>query len=131
MPAGIKLVCLVGDGDAMAGRLGCDSIFARTNYLRHRNYAWMFSDAHGDPPLRAGHFLPTSDTSDALDYLGTWRLADALIACRRTGKQCDKAFRPHPGEVPMGRWSDGVPAHPMKVDIVPPPCPLASRARGC
>jgi hypothetical protein len=54
-------------------------------------------------PGQPGAFL------DALDWYGTWKLLDALIACAFEGEWCEYAFGNTPEVRFMGTWSDGVP----------------------
>jgi len=81
-----------------------------------RAYLTLVSDAHGSPALVADHLLPVTDDVDdpgarldALDWYGTWRLLDALMACAFAGEWCEYAFGNTPQQRFMGTWSDGVP----------------------
>jgi hypothetical protein len=50
---------------------------------------------------------------DALDWYGTWKLTDALMACAFAGDWCDYALGDTPEQRFMGAWSDGVPVQEL------------------
>lgn len=131
LPDDLRLLCLVGDEDRVAGRWGCDRVWQRTGKLpdSHRNYLWMYSDARGRPMLRATHFAPNQ--SGALSHHGFWRLADALRDCTLLGRHCEVALGGGPAQRSLGQWSDGVPVREIRVTHAPPACPAGSGARGC
>jgi hypothetical protein len=52
---------------------------------------------------------------DALDWYGTWKLTDALLACVFAGAWCEHAFGNTPEQRFMGTWSDGVPVTELQV----------------
>jgi dienelactone hydrolase len=131
IPPSTRLACWVGDEDDVVGRIGCDAIFARTAHVPGRRYIWQPSDRHGAPVLVADHFQPSELTTytDAYDYLGTWRVADAMIDCAWRGRSCEVGAGP---TLDLGAWSDGVPVHPARVTIdAVPACPAGSTASGC
>jgi surfactin synthase thioesterase subunit len=116
IPPRAMLSCLVGDEDDVVGRTGCDAIFERIAHLRARTYVTVRSDRLGAPPLIADHFQPSEGTVyiDALDYRGTWKLADGLRDCALLGSSC-ATVTPGPEMVDMGAWSDGTPVNPLEV----------------
>jgi hypothetical protein len=73
----------------------------------------LSSDDHGEPALLADHFVPLTNgldvSLDALDWYGTWKLTDALMACAFGGEWCEVALGNTPEQRYMGAWSDGVP----------------------
>jgi hypothetical protein len=95
IPASTEIDCLVGDHDTNVGRTGCDAVWDRTGNVANRDYIWMYSDSHGSPGLTADHFAPTTapnNTTNALDWYGTWKLTDGLRDCGLYGTNC--AVRP-------------------------------------
>ena len=54
-------------------------------------------------------------TLDALDWYGTWKLLDALMACSFDGTWCEYALGNTPEQRFMGVWSDGVPVIELNV----------------
>lgn len=56
---------------------------------------------------------------DALDYYGTWKLADALIDAAFYGKNRDTALGGGPAQTFMGTWSDGTPVKPLRSTKTP------------
>lgn len=131
IPASTRVACWVGDEDTVVGRVGCDAIFTRTGHVPGRRYLWQRSDRRGAPWLVADHFQPSELTpyTDALDYLGTWRTADAMIDCAWRGTSCGVGAGPLLGQ---GAWSDGASVTPALVSIdAVPACPAGSTAKGC
>lgn len=88
-----------------------------------RAFVTLPSDAHGSPPLDADHFTGFTNGAlyggigrvDALDWYGTWKLLDGLMACTFTGELCEYAFGNTPEQRYMGTWSDGVPVNEAMV----------------
>jgi len=80
---------------------------------RQRAHLVLRSDGHGQPVLVADGTAPLTDGAfghqDALDWRGTWRWLDALIACRLAGRWCDHVLEDPSAQLDVGRWSDGVP----------------------
>jgi pimeloyl-ACP methyl ester carboxylesterase len=128
IPANVKLDCVVGNADTNVGRTGCDKIWERTAQVKSRNYIWMFSDAHGSPPLEAIHVI---SPANALVWRGDWKLADALGSCGIYGTYCDYAQGGATNQTSLGNWSDGVAVTPLSVTTAPPACPKGSTAVGC
>jgi pimeloyl-ACP methyl ester carboxylesterase len=54
--------------------------------------------------------------TDALDYFGTWKLLDGLLDAAFHGVHREYALGNTPGQRFMGRWSDGVPVRPLRVE---------------
>jgi len=112
MPAETKLIVVVGDSDNLVGSECARAIWRDTKHVSDRAFVTIHSDAHGFPPLTANHLSPVSwnrAATDALDWLGFWRLFDAL---------CDDAFAGRAMQVDpaMGTWSDGTPVTPLQVE---------------
>ena len=60
-------------------------------------------------------------TLDALDWYGTWKLLDAMMACSFDGAWCEYAFGNTPEQRFMGVWSDSVPVLELTVTDDPGP----------
>lgn len=134
IPASTEIDCLVGDHDTNVGRTGCDAVWDRTGNVANRDYIWMYSDSHGSPGLTADHFAPTTapnNTTNALDWYGTWKLTDGLRDCGLYGTNCAYAQGNTSQQTFMGYWSDGVAVKPLMVTTTKPPCPAGSTAIGC
>lgn len=81
--------------------------------LENRDMVTVFTDNHVRPALLAVHLQALADYEtdrpDALDWYGTWKWLDALMACSFTGEWCEYALGNTPEQRYMGTWSDGVP----------------------
>jgi acetyl esterase/lipase len=111
IPAATQVLVVVGDESdeevAQAIWAGLSSV-----PLEQRDYIRFHSDAHGDPPLVADHAQPATGLGtavDALDWYGTWKGLDALMACAFAMEWCEYALGNTPEQRFMGVWSDGVP----------------------
>lgn len=128
IPATTRLVVVVGSDDNFVGETDAKRIWAELPQIPadRKDYVRLMSDFHGQPALFADHPMPaTSDWGplDALDWYGTWKLFDALVACAVAGQGCATSFGDTPAERFMGTWSDGVPVTEAQVvkDPGPPP----------
>jgi pimeloyl-ACP methyl ester carboxylesterase len=113
---------LVAADDKIVGDRLAHLIWAKldTITLAHRGYVTIASDSHGVPPLIANHELPATapfagfdGVLDVLDWYGTWKLFDALLACSFADQDCSVAFGGSAEQLFMGNWSDGVPVRPL------------------
>jgi acetyl esterase/lipase len=90
--------------------------------LDNRDVVTLVSDEHGSPGLLAVHIQALAgpsvyDSPNALDWYGTWKWLDALMACAFDGEWCEYALGNTPEQRFMGTWSDGVPvAEPLVTD---------------
>ena len=92
-----------------------------------KDWVEVRTDRHGAPPLVADHGMPATDvfgTLDSLDWYGTWKLFDALMACSFDGTWCSSALGDTPEQRFMGVWSDGVPV--TELDVTDDPSTLAT-----
>lgn len=64
---------------------------------------------------RLGGLAGRKGETDALDYYGFWKLADALIAAAFEGRDRDVALGGGAAQTAMGQWSDGTPVRPLEV----------------
>ena len=111
VPSTTRLLVLVAYDDYQAMAL---EIWGRLVHIpaSNRDFLVMYSDRHGAPPLVVDHGTPATDvfgTVNALDWYGTWKLLDALMACSFDGTWCEYALGNTPEQRFMGTWSDGVP----------------------
>jgi acetyl esterase/lipase len=110
VPATTRLLVVVAEDDDQAmGR----EIWAGLAQIPadRKDFVVVRTDSHGSPPLVADHPMPATDvfgTLDALDWYGTWKLLDALMACSFDGTWCKYALGNTPEQRFMGVWSDGV-----------------------
>lgn len=121
IPATVRALVITGEDDTIVGDVAAKLIWAGLARvpLDHRDFVTFRSDAHGDPPLIADHLMPqTSGTLselDVLDFLGLWKLLDALMTCSFQGDACDVALGGTDAQRSLGSWSDGVPVRPLLV----------------
>ena len=111
VPSSTLLLVLVADDDYQAMAL---EIWARLDQIpaSHKDFVVLHSDKHGAPPLIADHGTPATDvfgTLNALDWYGTWKFLDALMACSFDGTWCEYALDNTPEQRFLGTWSDGIP----------------------
>ncbi|MBE3576517.1 MAG: alpha/beta hydrolase fold domain-containing protein [Limnochordales bacterium] len=100
----------------------------------NKDFVIVQSDDHGRPALVADHFSPCAAgrgfspmleaalgdfETDALDYFGYWKLADALIGAVYYGKDREYALGNTEQQRFMGRWSDGTPVRPLIITDTP------------
>ena len=87
MPAATRVLVLTGTDDAI-GSDDAKLVWQRLTSVpsENKDFVTLVSDAHGQPPLVADHFVTlTSGFAlgyvDALDWYGPWKLFDALMNC--------------------------------------------------
>ncbi len=123
VPATTRLLVVVGDGEEQAWARQVWAALAQIPVDR-KDFVEVRTDGHGSPPLSAGHSMPVTGVFgmlDALDWYGTWKLLDALIACSFDGTWCEYALGNTPEQRFMGVWSDGVPVTELNVTDDPGP----------
>jgi len=127
IPASTHALVIVGEDDDIVGERAARRIWAdlTTVPLDRRDYVTLPSDHRGFPPLRATHLMPQTaglgGAEDALDWYGTWKLLDALIACAFADDWCATALGDTPEQRFMGLWSDGEPVTEAGVTDEPGP----------
>jgi poly(3-hydroxybutyrate) depolymerase len=112
IPTGIRLLVVVGDADGVVGDSCARLIWRDARHVRDRSFVTVQSDHHGVPPLRANHLSPVSWTpqaTDALDWLGYWKMLDGLMDAAFAGRE-------YVVDPSLGAWSDGTPVKPLKVE---------------
>lgn len=122
VPADIRLAVFSYDEDWVVGDGLGEHVFNTVPIPRsQRTMLRVRSDDRGFPPLVAQHRSPAASErdqegefgTDALDYFGTWKVADALQACAFDGTLCDVALGEGDAQRHMGFWADGTPVRGM------------------
>ena len=102
----------------------CNAIFPKLGHIPKRNKDLVLTsaDAHGTPPLRAPHGVCAAgkDGADAYDWNFCWKSWDALRSCATTGPGASTASATRAKHRSNGRWSDGVPIAPLKIQDAAP-----------
>lgn len=139
MPSDTKLLIVASEKDRVVGTEFAELVFQTAVHTPQRNYIQQFRDDYGNPALGAGHnqcySLDESFDSgkrnitakrarkkarlDAIDYLGYWKLLDALITCTQMGEDCSFAFGGTAEQKSLGYWSDGTPVKTLKITLPP------------
>ena len=136
IPADIKLLVMVSDGDKTVGDEFGIKVFETATNTPERNLLRQVEDNYGDPAITHGHNesysvyekfdngdhgfswqRAKSSSYDPVDYFGYWKLMDGLIDCVRTGTNCEYAFGGTPEQTYLGEWSDGTPIKPLQVSV--------------
>lgn len=126
IPPSTRVLVIVGEDDSIVGERAAKTIWAALHIPpSNRDYVTLMSDHRGLPPLRATHLLPQTaglgGYEDALDWYGTWKLLDALMACAFDRAWCDVALGDTSAQRHMGLWSDGEPVTEARVTDDPGP----------
>ncbi len=147
-PAETRLLLITGQRDRIVGETFAWKLFNEAVHTLWRNLLRHYKDPYGAPPVDAGHsqcyapdlafdsemrntttrYALRHGRIDAVDYFGYWKLADALLACARTGQWCEVAFGGTEAQRSLGYWSDGTPIRPFDV-FLPNPSPDTLHAR--
>lgn len=123
-PETLALV-VVGDDDTVVGSVAARRIWEGLGQIAadRRDLIFFRTDPHGDPELVADHLLPQTagrfGEPDAYDYLGVWKLFDALVTCAESGIDCDVGLGGGKAQTSLGSWSDGTPVTPLIVSDDP------------
>lgn len=133
IPASTKMLLMVSEGDIVVRDIFAKKVFETAVNTPNRNLLRQSADTYGDESITDNHLEvyeldPAFDNgihgysymraqSSRLDQVDLmyWRLFDALIACVRTGEQCDEAYGNTPAQRSMGTWSDGTPLKELEV----------------
>lgn len=136
IPADTKLVCMVSEGDRIVGDELALRVFETAVNTPQRTLLRQFADEYGEPAIDHGHnesyavdeafdsgvhgysYLKAKrSTLDPVDYLGYWRIFDALQACAFDGKWCNMALGGSHEQRHMGFWTDGTPIRELEVSL--------------
>lgn len=125
IPPDIFALIIVGEDDTAVGDVAARFMWEAMSSVPagRRDYVVIRSDAHGTPALVADHLFPLTGGPlariDALDWYGTWKLFDLLIACAFFEQRCEAAIGDTEAQRFMGRWSDGTPVRPAIITKEP------------
>jgi pimeloyl-ACP methyl ester carboxylesterase len=128
IPADVKLEChssaagvISEPGEANAS---CNAIFPKLQHIPDRNKDLVLTstDAHGTPGLSSGHgvCMAPQGQADAYDWNFCWKVWDGLRSCAYYGTDCRYALGNTRRHRSIGRWSDGVPIAPLKIQNAGP-----------
>lgn len=128
IPSSVKLTChssgegVISEPDRADG--SCNAIFPKLGHVPKRNKDLVLTrpDAHGTPALTAPHGVCAAPKglADAYDWNFCWKSWDALRSCAYRGTDCRYALGTTRQHRSNGRWSDGVPIAPLKIQGAAP-----------
>ena len=131
IPSNVKLQChssadgVISERDKASS--SCNAIFPKLQHIPERNKDIVLTktDAHGDPDLSSGHgvCMAPQGRADAYDWNFCWKVWDALRSCAYYGTHCRSALGDTHKHRSNGRWSDGVPITPLKIQDAAPISP--------
>lgn len=98
---------------------GCNSVFPKLVTVPERNKDLVLTttDRHGTPELSSAHGVCAGGRgqANAYDWNFCWKVWDALQSCAYERRDCRYALGDTPQHRSNGRWSDGVPVAPLKI----------------
>ncbi len=117
----------------------CNAVFPKLTSVprKNKNIVLTHTDNHGTPALAAIHGVCAAGSQpgfsygppNAYDWNFCWKVWDALRSCALRGKYCRYALGNTREHRFLGRWSDGVPVKPLKIQDSAPIRPFhAGRA---
>jgi hypothetical protein len=112
----------------------CNAVFPKLGQIpkKNKDLVLTHTDDHGRPTLSAIHGVcaagddpgaalgPGFSKPNAYDWNFCWKVWDALRRCAYNGTLCKYALGNTPQHRSNGRWSDGVPVTPLKIQEVAP-----------
>jgi hypothetical protein len=137
IPAGVKLQCH-SSAEGVISEPGkenssCNAVFPLLGHIpaKNKDLVLAYPDARGEPPLAAGHGVCGAGNSpelgigpaDAYDWNFCWKVFDALRSCALSGDDCNYALGNTNKHRSTGRWSDGTPIVPLKIQDAAPIAP--------
>lgn len=137
MPGDINLLVMVSDKDRTVGDKIGKLIYKTAERVENRNFIRQYSDYHGSKRITSGHDESYAvdkefDTGvrnfsakralkigklNVIDYLGYWKLFDALNSYTREGKYKEYAFGDTPEQRSLGYWSDGTKIRELEIKV--------------
>jgi hypothetical protein len=128
IPSAVRLQChssadgVISEPDKANG--SCNAIFPKLGHVPRKNKDLVLThtDAHGDPDLSSAHGVCAArkGMADAYDWSFCWKVWDALHECAYDGRHCRYALGNTRKHRSIGKWSDGVPITPLKIQDVAP-----------
>ena len=107
----------------------CNAVFPKLTSIppKNKDLVLTHTDGHGEPPVPSAHGVcvggPHSRPPDAYDWNFCWKVWDALRSCALEDIDCQYALGNTRKHRSMGRWSDGVPITPLKIQDAAPIAP--------
>jgi hypothetical protein len=108
----------------------CNAVFPKIGQIPNKNKDLVLThtDGHGQPTLSSAHGVcaggaPGFGPANAYDWNFCWKVWDALRSCAYSGVNCRYALGNTPQHRSLGRWSDGVPVTPLKIQSAAPIVP--------
>jgi hypothetical protein len=105
----------------------CNAVFQLIQQIpdRNKDLVLTHTDSHGEPVLSSAHGVcaggaGTHGPANAYDWNFCWKVWDALRSCAYSGKNCRCALGNTPQHRSLGRWSDGTPVIPLKIQDAAP-----------
>jgi pimeloyl-ACP methyl ester carboxylesterase len=97
----------------------CNAVFPKLGQIpkRNKDLVLTHTDSHGTPALSSAHGVCAGGpgTADAYDWNFCWKVWDELRRCAYHGIACPYALGDTRKHRFLGRWSDGVPVTPLKI----------------
>ena len=132
IPRKVKLECHSSANGAIANDhpaiSSCNAVFPKLGHIpkKNKDLVLTHADTHGQPPLTAPHGVcgfSVKDQADAYDWNFCWKVWDGLRDCALHKRRCAYALGDTPKHRSMGKWSDGVPITPLKIQDEAPILP--------
>ena len=136
IPPSTKFECHSGAAGALVQNKGgvdtasCNAVFPKIPQIPNKNKDLVLThtDSHGQPTLSSAHGVcaggaPGFGPANAYDWNFCWKVWDALRSCAYSGTDCRYALGNTPQHRSLGRWSDGVPVTPLKIQNAAPIVP--------
>jgi pimeloyl-ACP methyl ester carboxylesterase len=128
IPASVLFECHVGAegviSEAGLADASCNALFPMLGHIPRRNKSLVLThpDAHGAPALASRHGVCSSlrGAADAYDWNFCWKVWDALRSAALSGRDRASALGNTAAHRSNGKWSDGVPIAPLKVQTAAP-----------
>jgi hypothetical protein len=105
----------------------CNAVFQLIQQIpdRNKDLVLTHTDSHGEPVLSSAHGVCAGGAgshgpANAYDWNFCWKVWDALRSCAYSGKNCRYALGNTPQHRSLGRWSDGTPVIPLKIQDAAP-----------
>jgi hypothetical protein len=137
IPSATKFECHSGAEGALVQNKGgvdsasCNAVFPKIPQIpdRNKDLVLTHTDSHGQPTLSSAHGVCAGGGSgfggpaNAYDWNFCWKVWDALRSCAYSGADCRYALGDTRAHRFLGRWSDGVPVMPLKIQDFAPIIP--------
>jgi hypothetical protein len=128
IPRTVKLECHSGAegviGEPNTANGSCNSIFPKLWRIPAANKSLVMTrpDAHGTPALSSRHGVCASPKgqADAYDWNFCWKVWDALRDCAYHRRNCRYALGNTLQHRSNGKWGDGVPVAPLRIQTKAP-----------